>query len=165
MKERLQKISDRLEQITNFFVAIIFAVMIFACLMQVFTRYVLNNSIFWTEELARFCYIWSTFLAASICTKKRSHAAVSIFFNLLPGQLKTKAAFILQLLVCFGALIMVVYGFKISAMTFSQPSPALSISMGIFYGSVPVGGLLIMIQSAIALIVDPAQQSKEELVL
>ena len=34
---------------------------------QVFTRYILNNSLIGTEEVARYCFIWISMLGGSIC--------------------------------------------------------------------------------------------------
>jgi TRAP-type C4-dicarboxylate transport system permease small subunit len=147
MKSKLHKISNILQDVINYLVVIIFAIMIISCIMQVFTRYVLNSSVFWTEELARFTYIWCSLLGASICTKKRSHATVTVILNALPKSIKKVFMVTIQFLIMIAAVIMVVYGWQMVKMTYSQPSPALGLSMGIFYGSVPVAGALIFVQA------------------
>lgn len=37
--------------------------------IQVFSRYVLQTSLSWSEELTRYLFIWSGFLSVSYCTK------------------------------------------------------------------------------------------------
>lgn len=51
--------------------------------LQFFTRYVLNNSLGWTEEIARFLLIAVTFLGAVMAVRRESHIAVELLFRWL----------------------------------------------------------------------------------
>ena len=50
----LVKVSDRINKIVSHVGAVSFVVLIFACVLQVFCRFILNHSLSWTEELARY---------------------------------------------------------------------------------------------------------------
>ncbi len=55
--------------------ALLVVFLVVMCLLtgfQVFMRKVLNSSLTWSEELNRFCYIWSGFLSIGYCIKKGS---------------------------------------------------------------------------------------------
>ena len=48
--------------------------------VQVFFRYVLNHSLFWSEELARYFLVWLTFLGASVAYYRKVHPGIDIFY-------------------------------------------------------------------------------------
>ncbi|HRJ69597.1 MAG TPA: TRAP transporter small permease [Beijerinckiaceae bacterium] len=52
--------------------------------LQFFTRYVLNDSVAWTEEIARYLLMWVTFVGAAVAMRRRVHIAVEVLHNFLP---------------------------------------------------------------------------------
>jgi TRAP-type C4-dicarboxylate transport system permease small subunit len=65
-------------------VLILFWVLAFVVFLQFFTRYVLNDSIAWTEEIARFLLIGVTFIGSIMATRKQSHIAVEFVYRWIP---------------------------------------------------------------------------------
>lgn len=60
----------------------------FVVFLQFFTRYVLNNSLGWTEEIARFLLIAVTFIGAVMAVRKQSHIAVEFLYRWLPRPVR-----------------------------------------------------------------------------
>ena len=56
--------------------------------LQFFTRYVLNDSLGWTEEIARFLLIAVTFMGAIMAVRKQSHIAVELLYRYLPRPVR-----------------------------------------------------------------------------
>ena len=52
--------------------------------VQFFSRYVLNDSIGWTEEIARYLLILVAFVGASVAVQRNSHIFVEFFYRYLP---------------------------------------------------------------------------------
>ena len=59
--------------------------MAFCVFLQFFTRYVLNNSFAWTEEIAINCLVVVVFLGAVMCTRMTRHIHVDILYHCLPS--------------------------------------------------------------------------------
>src|ERR1700752_2124808 len=65
---------------------VIFWSLAFIVFLQFFTRYVLNNSLAWTEEIARYGLMWVTFIGGAVVTRKNRHILLELVWNLLPDN-------------------------------------------------------------------------------
>jgi len=115
--------------------------------LQVVMRYVFQNSLTWSEELARYIFLWQCWIGASYAVKKGSHIRVEILPNKFSGKKKIIFEMIITL-IWFSFTIFLAYtGTWITTHVFSsgQMSPAIRIPMGYAYASVPVGCFLMII--------------------
>jgi len=78
-----------------------FWVMAALVFLQFFTRYVLNDSLAWTEELAVYCLIPVVFIGAAMCVRRSRHIQVNILYRYLPAR----AARVLSTLVDIAAIV------------------------------------------------------------
>ena len=53
--------------------------------LQFFTRYVLNDSFAWTEELAVYCLFPVVFIGSAMCVRRSRHIQVNILYRYLPA--------------------------------------------------------------------------------
>ena len=68
---------------------VIFWCLAFIVFLQFFTRYVLNDSLAWTEEIARYGLMWITFIGGALVTRRNTHIAVELLSNVMkPGPLR-----------------------------------------------------------------------------
>ena len=112
---------------------------------QVFFRYGLNHSLFWSEELARFLLIWLTFLGASTAYYHWSHPGVDALFSRLGPRGQRISAWMVHgaALVLFG--VMLVYGIQFAWFVRLQITPALGWPKWIPMGVVPLSSLVFIL--------------------
>ena len=108
--------------------------------VQVFTRYVLNYSFTWFEELGRYLGVFVTFLGAAIGVKTSSHFTMDLFVKRLrhPWQSLLCCA---TSLICTGFFVLVAwYSAKIVLRMhgYGTTSPAMGLPMYIVYLPIPV---------------------------
>jgi TRAP-type C4-dicarboxylate transport system permease small subunit len=71
------------------------AVLVF---LQFFSRYVLNDSYAWTEELAVYCLLPVVFIGAAACVRRSRHIQVNIIYRYLPAPAGRAASTLVDLL-------------------------------------------------------------------
>ena len=64
----------------------IFWIMALCVFLQFFTRYVLNDSYAWTEEIATYCLIGVVFIGSAMCVRLSRHIQVDLVYRYLPHQ-------------------------------------------------------------------------------
>jgi len=113
--------------------------------LQIFTRYFLQISLSWPEELARFCFIWCSMLGACIAWERRKLHDIDIVFKYFPDAFKPFVALGSNLLVCVILTVLVFYGAQLTALVHLQTSPAMEIRMSYVYVAVPFAAGLMLI--------------------
>lgn len=69
---------------------VLFWSLAFIVFLQFFTRYVLNDSLAWTEEIARYALMWVVFIGGAMVTRRNSHITVELLSNVMkPGRLRS----------------------------------------------------------------------------
>ena len=145
MGQFLDQLSLRLNYWVEYLVAAMGMSMAAIVGAQVFSRYALNHSLFWSEEAARYLLVWLTFLGTSIAYRKKVHPGVDLFFVRMNTSFKTTSLLLVHLVsLCFFAMMMV-YGGRFAWFVRNQTSPALGIPKWIILAIIPISGLVLAI--------------------
>lgn len=112
--------------------------------LQVFFRYVMNAPLAWTEELARFGFIWMTFFAGYLGARKAQHISVELIQDMFPRSVKRGMQALSFALTSVFFFVVSWYLTSLWGRLARQVSPALKIHMnhvylGILIGSVFMG--------------------------
>ena len=114
--------------------------------LQVFSRYMLNHSLFWSEELARYLFIYLVFLGAAIVLRRGGHIQVSFFVDQLPPRLRRGVAVLGDLLLLGFAGIVFIQSVRLAAMVWTVPTAALLIPWTLVYLGIVLGmGAMVLV--------------------
>jgi TRAP-type C4-dicarboxylate transport system permease small subunit len=133
------------------FLVLIFGLLVLDVLWQVFSRYILNTSFSWTEELARFSLIWLSILGAAYLNARREHLSMDYLYGKFSDTTKKKVSIFIEILIFLFALIVMVIGgsnLVYTTLHLGQLSGTLRIPLGYIYAIMPFSGFLIMCFSA-----------------
>jgi len=78
---------------------------------QFFTRYALNNSAAWTEEIARYLLIGCVFVGASIGVARNNHIQVDFFYRYMPRGMARAMSLLVDVIriAFFGAMVLLTW--------------------------------------------------------
>lgn len=144
----MKAVTKIFNNIEEYLVVFLLTVMTAVVFWQVVARFVLKTPLPWSEELARYFLVWTTFLGASIGVKRGAHIGVEAFTLLLPKnarkivQYLAVALSVIFLLVVFKESITIIQ----KQLATNQVSPAMRIPMWWAYAAIPVGTLLMSIR-------------------
>lgn len=105
---------------------------------QVFTRYVTVNPLIWTEEVARYLFVWITLIGAAAGVRVHAHFGLDILRRYAP-PLRTALGAVTMLIVAGFLLLLLYTGIAETRQAALQISPALQVRMHWAYLALPVG--------------------------
>jgi TRAP-type C4-dicarboxylate transport system permease small subunit len=137
-----------LDKILGTLLVFLMAVMVTAVSWQVFSRYILQASSSFTEEIARYLLIWIGILGAAYIAGQQQHLSIDILAPKLSEKNRIKLRMGINLLIilfCF--LVLVIGGSNLVYLNYllGQTSAALNIPLGAVYTVIPISGVLIII--------------------
>ncbi|MCG8418267.1 MAG: TRAP transporter small permease [Proteobacteria bacterium] len=112
-------------------------VMVIVVLLQVCFRYVLNNSLTWSEELAKVMMVWSAFLVAPWAYRMGAFVAIEMFADALPRRLRLLLLLVIHLLVLWVVAVFFRESLGFWSRGLSNQAATMAVSMAWFYSVVP----------------------------
>ena len=158
MLKAYSKFLDVIEKIERLFLAVAMVVMIADMTYQVILRYVFSNSNAWSEELARYLFIFEVMIAAAIAIRKNSHLQIDVLINCFKPRTKTLFTLVSTLVGIAFLVFLLVYSIGLVKTGGTNISVGLNIPMSVPYASIPIGTVLMLLTS-----VEVVLKSVEEL--
>ena len=109
---------------------------------QIFFRYVFNVPLGWSEELARFAFVWVSFMGASALMRVKEHINVTVFIDFMPARLRAACVLTANLCALICVYFFLVGGIELTRNEWAQLAPALQMPMGWVYIAIPVAATL-----------------------
>ncbi len=118
---------------------------------NVVSRYYLNASLAWSEEISRFLLIWAVFLGAILAYVKDEHLSLDLIVSMFAPNTRRVFAVVVDLLVMVAMLFIIKGGYSLAAENLDWAAPASEIPYGLVYVIVPFSGTVMFLQALLKL--------------
>lgn len=113
-------------------------VMLVVAWAHVFYRYVLNDSLTWSEELLKILLVWFCLLSTTVIAVQREHVSIVVFKQMMPLKVNHALTFIAQVLMLIASIIVLFIGIDFVMVAGSRMTPALRIPYRYTFSAIPV---------------------------
>ena len=144
--ELLKKISNYIKYLSMILAGVFLVINISDILISIFFRYFLNDSLVWTEEVARFTLIYSVMFGSVLAISYGDHVKITIVLEYLPDIISKIINFIVHLLIIAIIGYMTYLGIIYVDNAWRFQTLALGIPKAIPLMSIPIGMGLFLIQ-------------------
>ena len=129
---------------------VIFWGLAFIVFLQFFTRYVLNDSLSWTEEIARYGLMWIVFIGGIMVTRRNTHIAVELLSNVMqPGPARAALLALVDFIKLGFLGLLAWLSFTITERMHMQRMTVFDLPMSYVYGGVALGCIFMFVRQAI----------------
>ena len=116
---------------------LLLAVMVVMILSQVFFRYVLNDSLPWTEELAKYLMVWVACLVAPWVYRENLNVSIEMFINAMPQWFRLTAELVITCMVIAISGIFFAESVEFWRGGLSISASSLPVKLAVFYACAP----------------------------
>jgi len=148
----LDKAIKGLEKAVGWIVTIIIAMMVVNITAGVFFRYVLGNSLVWTEELSRYLMVWAGMLGSGLAMADGSHVGIDLLVDRCPPALRHALKIVAKIVIQVFLSIVLVKSFGYLETLKIQKSSAMEMPMVIPYLSVSIGAVFMSIENLLIVV-------------
>lgn len=137
---------NAVDRAVRFLLVVLMSTIVIDVLAQVFSRYLFNAPLGFTDELAGFLLIWVGLLGAAYATGEKQHLAIDLLkMRVSPSSQRRLEVVVSLLTVLFAVAVLIIGGIWLmyTGFLFGQLSASLQLSLGYVYAIVPLTGLLI----------------------
>ena len=135
----------RINRFTELIVITAYMALVIDISAAVFFRYVLNDSLVWGEELARYIFVWLTFLGAGLGVGKNIHIGVDSLVNIFPARARRMVQIAVDVAIIVFLLSLIAVGIQLALASSYMQTLLLNVSIAWVYLAVPVGGAVMLV--------------------
>lgn len=121
-------------------------------LLQVFSRYVLNDPKSWSMEVTSMCFVWVVLLGACYAQRQKSHVTFTLIYDILPVKWKAFTAFLGNLIIAVALAVSVLPTWEYIKFMRVQKSSVLKVSLDLIYSPYMVFIALIILYTVIDMV-------------
>ncbi len=138
----MRKILDGYYKFLKIALATLMGLLVIPVMLQIISRYIgLIPRYIWTEEMARFCFIWVILVGSMIAVRDNTHFAVDLFPKPKTPRGRAISNMFVDFWILMTALIFIIWGWPLVKFGLLQTSEMAELPMVFIYMAWPVAGI------------------------
>jgi TRAP-type transport system small permease protein len=141
-EQRVKRLLDAYYRLLQILITLLMFVLIVPVSMQIFSRYTggLIPRYIWTEEIARFCFIWIVMIGAMIAVRDGTHFDVDVLPHAVSARVEGALRLFVHCAMLLASAIFLIYGWKFAQFGALQYSEIAGLPMLTIYIAWPLAG-------------------------
>lgn len=126
----------------------LFMAILVTMVLQIFFRYVFSAPLTWTEELARYLYIWACWCGAPVAMRRGNHVVITVLTERLPRQIARVITLATHVVALFFLFELAFQGTILAIRSHTVRAITLPIPWSMIYVAAPISALLMILETA-----------------
>jgi TRAP-type C4-dicarboxylate transport system permease small subunit len=138
----MRKVLNGYYQFLKVALAILMGLLVIPVVLQIISRYIgIIPRYIWTEEMARFCFIWVILVGSMIAVRDGTHFTVDLFPKAKTARGEAIGKMFADFWILVTALIFIIWGWPLVKFGLLQTSEMAELPMVFIYSAWPVAGI------------------------
>lgn len=153
----LSKVNSVIVKVLEYLLALLLFGSVALIVAQVFTRYVLHNPLGWTEQMARFFFIWMMMLGVAVVFYRDQAMAFDLLLHSMKDPVRYFVELFIKLVVIFFTVYYGVFALKLAIQVSGRYTSGVRVPLSFMYSSMFVSNVLtlfILLEKVIDIIKD-----------
>lgn len=135
-------VDNAIKRLIKVSIILLLILMVVCVTLQIVFRYFLAKPLAWSEELARYAFVWISFLAASLALDYNMHFGIDFFVGKFSDRVRTIIETAMFLLIIIFSAVLLFKGMEVVAFARMSRSSGLQLRMDYVFLAIPVSSLL-----------------------
>lgn len=141
----MKKVLDPICKGVEYILIALMAAFSIVIVLQIFYRYVFNNPLIWSEQVARYCFLWGVMLAVPLVYRKGNDICFDLLKQKFPQAVQTAINVLTDVLLLGFAGVYLFYSLKFCIMSSDLIAAGIGIKLVYVYAAQPVCAILLIL--------------------
>jgi TRAP-type C4-dicarboxylate transport system permease small subunit len=156
----LARLTAALDRIVCWACVALFVAIFITMVLQIAFRYLLATPLTWTEELARYLYIWACWLGAPVALRRGNHILITVVSDRLPHRLGRLVALGTQAAALVFLAQLTIQGTILTVRSHTVDAITLPIPWSAIYIAAPISAVLMVLETVRAMWPGPVRSGE-----
>ncbi len=138
----ISKLSDMINKQISLFVVLLIFLLSLLLGVNVFYRYVLNDSIYWSNEVSRYLLAYIVFFGATMAHKNKVHIRIDMIFIYLSQKSRKSIEILISLFFIIFWILVLLGSIKLFPLFMLQTTATLQIPYAIPFSALPISAVI-----------------------